>query len=280
MYQYSLDWYINLFESSIDLAEKSKILEDRLRNLNDCFTYLLYKNVCRSLFEKDKLLFSFLLTTKILINNTINGATTAVTSSNIGNKATGPNPSTPMQSTSLDVHELRFLLQGNLSMDKNVTANPHSSWLTDKSWGDLCALCEFPRFKSFLSYFQSKHQQFKQLMTSSNVLTAFNDIFKDDGEVLSSPAIHIASSPRVGNTSEIKDSMSAFTIDSFKKLCILRCLRPDIMIPAIQEFITKEMGSKFIEPPSIQIKECYQVGHSVCRSYGTIIRLCYTGLID
>jgi dynein heavy chain len=33
------------------------------------FTSLLYKNVCRSLFEKDKLLFSFLMCMKIMEEN-------------------------------------------------------------------------------------------------------------------------------------------------------------------------------------------------------------------
>ena len=49
MYQYSLDWYITLYELAIEQAEKAKNLDDRLRNLNDCFAYLLYKNVCRPL---------------------------------------------------------------------------------------------------------------------------------------------------------------------------------------------------------------------------------------
>lgn len=52
------------------ISEKSEDLIERLTFLDDEFLQSLYRNICRSLFAKDKLVFSAMLAMKIMeLNN-------------------------------------------------------------------------------------------------------------------------------------------------------------------------------------------------------------------
>ncbi|KNC96829.1 uncharacterized protein SPPG_07663 [Spizellomyces punctatus DAOM BR117] len=137
MYQYSLLWFINIFLQSISDSEKSEVVETRLENLRSHFTYSLYCNVCRSLFKKDKLLFSFLLCIGLM-------------------RGRGE----------VDSDEWMFLLTGGVGMDSGLPPNPASEWLSDKSWGEVCRLSALPAFKGFSNTFKESVTAWKEIYDS------------------------------------------------------------------------------------------------------------------
>ncbi len=69
MYQYSLEFFTKLFVMRLEKSEKASDLQIRLQILINDITRAFYFSICRGLFEKDKLLYSFLNATSILRRN-------------------------------------------------------------------------------------------------------------------------------------------------------------------------------------------------------------------
>ena len=138
MYQYSLTWFLNLFINSIIKAPKSEVLEDRLKHLNKFFTRSIYVNVCRSLFEKDKLVFSFSLCIGIL-------------------NARGE----------MDDTLLSFFLTGGVGLD-NPHPNPAPEWLTEKSWNEIVRASELNPIQNLHKSVSENIIQWKQFYDQSN----------------------------------------------------------------------------------------------------------------
>jgi len=69
MYQNSLQYVKTLFSKAIDNSEKSDLLEERLANLSDTITKMIYTMIARGLFEADKMIYSFLIATSIRKNS-------------------------------------------------------------------------------------------------------------------------------------------------------------------------------------------------------------------
>lgn len=137
MYQYSLPWFINLYINAIDNSEISDNLNERLEILKNYFMESLYVNVCRSLFEKDKLLFSFLLCINIL-------------------EAAG----------NIDDEEWFFLLTGGIGIG-NPDPNPYA-WLPDKSWDEMCRLSCLKSFSGLRESVEQSQSGFRVLFDSLN----------------------------------------------------------------------------------------------------------------
>ncbi|XP_026763473.2 dynein axonemal heavy chain 12 [Galleria mellonella] len=122
MYQYSLTWFINLYITSIENANKSKDLDKRLKFLKETFTYNLYSNVCRSLFDKDKLMFSFIMCSKMMLST-----------------------------DKMNRDEYLFLITGGIAVE-NLLKKP-VEWLSDKSWDEICRISDLPAFTGFKDQF-------------------------------------------------------------------------------------------------------------------------------
>jgi hypothetical protein len=90
--------------------------DERLNNIIEYFTYSIYVNCCRSLFAKHKLMFSFLLFTRIMQ----------------GDKR-------------LDQHEYKFLLAGPTSV-QTLYPNPAEQWLPQNAWIEISNLSKLTNF--------------------------------------------------------------------------------------------------------------------------------------
>ncbi|KAJ8944984.1 hypothetical protein NQ318_010186 [Aromia moschata] len=203
MYQYSLDWFINLYIGSIQRAEKFRSIEKRCQSLINAFTFDLYSNITRSLFEKDKLLFSFLLCSKIM-----------------------------MFHKKLDENDFMFLLTGGVKVE-NLINNPCHTWLPTSSWDEICKVDKLSGFENFSKTFKSNEAAWKRIY----------DDFREDFQL---------PSPWSGN------------LNSFKRLIVVRMLRPDKLIACITIFVRSEMDERFIRPPPFDIAVSYADSYSLC----------------
>ena len=201
MYQYSLQWFTRLFELGIDNAPNSGGLEERLVSLNEYFTYSLYQNVCRSLFEKHKLLFSFILTMRVLD----------------GYKQ-------------IDLNEWRYMLTGP-SGTIPIPPNP-TTWLNDNTWKniyeEISGLEKLEKFKGFERYFLTNVDLFRNIFDSLNA--------------------HEEALPTEWDQK----------LNEFEKMLVIKAIRPDKVISAVQNWVSVKLGRKFIIPPTFDLPIIYQ----------------------
>ncbi|XP_036606051.1 dynein heavy chain 6, axonemal [Trichosurus vulpecula] len=105
MYQYSLKYFKQLFNTTIETSEHSDDLQERLAILLDQTLLTAYVNVSRGLFEQHKLIYSFMLCVEIM-----------------------------RQKEELTEEEWNFFLRGAAGLDKERPAKPEIPWLLDVMW--------------------------------------------------------------------------------------------------------------------------------------------------
>uniref|UniRef100_A0A8C8W0I7 Dynein, axonemal, heavy chain 6 n=1 Tax=Peromyscus maniculatus bairdii TaxID=230844 RepID=A0A8C8W0I7_PERMB len=119
MYQYSLKYFKQLFNTTIETSEKADDLQYRLNILLQQTLLTAYTNVSRGLFEQHKLIYSFMLCVEIM-----------------------------RQQGQLTEAEWNFFLRGSAGMEKERPPKPEAPWLPLNMWFSCCDLEEaFPVFE-------------------------------------------------------------------------------------------------------------------------------------
>lgn len=118
MYQYSLDFFMKLFKRRLEVTEKKEVLSQRISLLIADITESFYLNICRGLFEKDKLLYSFMIASKIQLYDQV-----------------------------INAIEWNYFLRGGLGAAESQEKMP--LFLTEKVWKDVLYLSNLtPGFKT------------------------------------------------------------------------------------------------------------------------------------
>ncbi|RUS78759.1 hypothetical protein EGW08_013475 [Elysia chlorotica] len=198
MYQYSLEWFISIFLGGIAQAERADNIPQRIQNINNFLTFSLYSNVCRSLFEKHKLLFAFLLCVR-----------------------------KQMHEGTLDMYEWRLMIAGGTSKPAELP-NPAPEWISERSWNEILTLPALPKFAKFAEDFKNHLDGFKRIFDSQEP-----------------------------QREEMPGSWGE-ELDAFQAMIVLKALRPDKVANAMQDYVAKYMGQRFIEPQTSDLGLVYK----------------------
>ena len=137
MYQYSLEYFKKLYNYCIETSEKSTDLEARLEIIMSFVTNFMYANVCRGLFSRHKLIYSFLICTSILRNR-----------------------------DSIPNNEWSFLLRG--AFGKPPCQNPDPTFIQALQWDTIAGLEESlpDQFEGLCDHITTKMKEWKSWASS------------------------------------------------------------------------------------------------------------------
>ena len=102
-------------------------------------------------------------------------------------------------------------------------------WISARAWSDILITSNLPKFENFYKSYQSAEE-----------IKIWREYFE-------------SASPQ---TAKIPGKWET-ELNSFQKLLILKCLRPDKLLDGVQNYIAEQMGQRFIEPQTVKLDEVF-----------------------
>uniref|UniRef100_A0A673UGS7 Dynein axonemal heavy chain 6 n=1 Tax=Suricata suricatta TaxID=37032 RepID=A0A673UGS7_SURSU len=221
MYQYSLKYFKQLFNTTIETSVRSDDLEERMGILLEQTLLAAYVNVSRGLFEQHKLIYSFMLCVELM-----------------------------QQRESLTDAEWNFFLRGSAGLEKERPPKPGVPWLHDAMWFACCDLEEsFPVFKGLTQYILL-HPICIQIGSFETYINPHEwegyTKLKEEEELMT-------------EEKETKSHNSWHPVlSSFQKLLLIKCCKEEKVVFALTDFVIENLGKRFIETPPVDLPTLYQ----------------------
>ncbi|XP_007947093.1 dynein axonemal heavy chain 6 [Orycteropus afer afer] len=221
MYQYSLKYFKQLFNTTIETSKKSSNLEKRLQILLEQTLLTAYVNISRGLFEQHKLIYSFMLCVEIM-----------------------------RQQGSLTDAEWNFFLRGSAGLEKERPPKPEAPWLLPVTWFACCDLEEsFPVFKGITQYLLL-HPIYIRLGSFETFINPLD--WEGYYQTKSEEQVTIQ------EKGPMKRDVWSPELSSFHKLILVKCCKEEKVVFALTDFVIQNLGKRFIETPPVDLATLYQ----------------------
>jgi hypothetical protein len=288
MYQYSLHYVIKIFKSAIRRSEQCKLISDRLDLLITNISTEIYKNISRGLFERHKLIFSFLMSCRIgLADHQISESSwemllRGTTSFGRGTNPSNPDPSfiseeawnvickmseknyiysTMCQSIYHNLEEWKKAIQGKeiLDTDFKELINFKSSNLTENFDSKKTGFNDSTKNVRFTT--ESEKEAVNESSKTSNYVNFMKkQIQVNEPNSENNTAKHINSetnnSSKLNSSTMSQTTIKAFDMNLFDKLLMTKIFKPDKLLTSISKYVEKTLGPEYLSSNQEEIKSC------------------------
>ncbi|KAK0131808.1 Dynein heavy chain 6, axonemal [Merluccius polli] len=221
MYQYSLKYFKQLFNGTIESSEKSDVLERRLQTLLDQTLLTSYAIVSRGLFERHKAIYSFLLSVEIM-----------------------------RQRGEVSEAEWQHFLRGAPPQDKECAARPDASWLSDSHWQTCCELEDtLPCFRGLGRGITRAHI----CIRLGRLQAAINP---ENWEGFVSQPASMAEDEEEEEEQSLRSHWNE-KLGDFQKLVLIKAFMEEKVVFAVTQFVIVSLGKQFVENPPVDLATLY-----------------------
>ncbi|KAJ8245285.1 hypothetical protein GJAV_G00269100 [Gymnothorax javanicus] len=221
MYQFSLKYFKQLFNSTIETSEKNSDLSVRLQTLLDQTLLTAYTNVSRGLFERHKAIYSFMLCVEIMRER---------------GEVTDP--------------EWQYLLRGSVGIDQERTGKPDVPWLSDEDWKTCCDLEDkLPCFKGIKAEIVATPISITLGRLEVRVNPESWEGYVSDLPPYTERAQEEPSDAVRGHWDQ--------RLGAFQKLILIKSFMEEKVVFAVTEFVIVGLGKQFVENPPVDLATLY-----------------------